>query len=158
MPNHKPYDRRFNVLPAWTLKAVGLVLVGAIVSVIALTIARAVSAGPDSALGGKVVGVRHEATALTGAADTQPDVSTTGSGEQPALAAPTTEVRNGLTVVSPKLRVAAIDLGALQGATASEDTDSSARHSYARKRSRYAKASNAHGRAKRWTAYGLAIR
>src|SRR5436853_7910578 len=109
MANRKGYERRLAVLPGWTLKAIALVVAGAAVMMVALTIARAVSVKPDSAEGGKFVGIRHDAVSVPESTDISPGVSTPAfdAGEE---SSPKSVVRNGITVLSPPLLVPVIDI------------------------------------------------
>ena len=161
MPDRKAYNRRMTALSAWTIKATLLVVAGAVTVVVAMTIIRNVSLKPDVAQGGKFIGVRHEGAAIAPPGEIQPGVS----GSDLATASPSEGgalLRNGITVLSPKLLVPVIDLESLQTAKASDDNASVNKGSEARKRPRYAKRSQAQRRsravAKRWKAYGLAIR
>ena len=151
MHDRKPYHRKVTIASTWTLKAIGLVIAGAATVIVAMTIAKNVSTKVEPAPDGKFVGVRHEASPVSTAANT-----TSVTPDQTAALSPNTVVQNGMTVVSPELRVPVIDLDALHAATGSTDTASS-KSSNARKRSRYVKRSSSQHHP-RWKAYGLALR
>jgi len=166
MNNRKPYRRRFNILLPWTLKAIALVIAGATIVMVGLTIANRVSFTSDSDQGGKIIGKRHDATAIPSNVHIAPDVATadlaTASpsyGGQGQEGSATTVVQNGITVVTPQLRVPVIDLAAIEAANAPVDDTSSTKASSAQKRASYPKRSTARRQTdKRWPAYGVAIR
>ena len=168
MNNRKPYRRRFNILLPWTLKASALVIAGATTVMVGLTISKRVSLTSDSDQGGKVIGKRHEATAIPPNAHIPPDVAASTSefataspsyGGQGQGDSATTVVRNGITVVSPQLRVPVIDLAAIEAASVPVGGTSATKASKARKRSSHTKRSTSRRQTdKRWSAYGLAFR
>ena len=167
MNNRKPYRRRFNILLPWTLKAIALVIAAATTVMVGLTITKRVSFTSDSDQGGKIIGKRHEASAISPNARFAPDVATPTSDLATAspsyggqnLEPGTTVVRNGITVVSPQLRVPVIDIPAIEAANVPVDGTSSTKASKAGKRSSYGKRSTSRRQTdKRWPAYGLAFR
>ena len=162
MANRKPYHQRSTGLSGWILKAIGLAIAGATMMIVALTIAKTISFKSGSAPAGKFTGIRHQAAPMPPEAAHNPtDVAapTSDPGQDGSAA---TVVRNGITIVSPQLRVPIIDIAALQAASGSEVFSSSQKASGAGKRSRYVKRSHSHRKiriaAKRWMAYGLANR
>jgi hypothetical protein len=141
---------------AWALKAILLIIAGAATVILAVAITKNVSVKPDSAPGGKVVGVRHDAAAMPPTGDIQSNVSGSSSDQENR---PDTVVRNGVTVVSPQLLVPVIDIASLQAGSGSDDDSSLSKPQ--RKRSGYSKRTNSRRHARtpdRWKAYGLAIR
>ena len=156
MSDRKLYEGKFIVLSGWALKAVGLVVVGAVTMVVALTVARHVSVEPASPKGGKLVGAYHEAAIMSPAADTSTRVSSAGFDQDPDTS-PHTVVHNGLTVVTPELLVPVIDLASLEAVSGSDGNASVSKTSSAQKRSSYGKSSQSH-RQTRSKAYGVAIR
>ena len=155
MYNRKPYERRSTLFSAWTLKAIGLVIAAATTTFVVLAIAKAISFAPDPIKAGNFVGVRHEAGSIPSAANTSPRLSTPGPDHAAELSSDTV-MRNGVTVVSPQLRVPVIDIDIDSTGTAKVSAAApSSKSSNARKRSRYANRSRSHHR---WKAYGLALR
>jgi hypothetical protein len=128
----------------WILKALGLVIAGATIMIVARTITESVSL--DHSRNSKFVGVRHEAAI----------VSPTGS-DQGKATSPTTIVRNGVTIVSPPLLVPVIDIASLRANDGSDDGASSPKSSNTGKRLLDANRSRP-TRQTRWTAYGAALR
>ena len=152
MNYRKPYNGNMTPLSRWTSpKALtAIVIGGATITVIALTIANGGWGNPDSLQGGKFIGNRHD-----GASILTPDAAAIQSEQLPS----DTVVRNGITVVSPQLRVPIIDLDSLQAG--SDDSATLSKGSTERKRSRYGKRSNnrrVRGPDDRWPAYGVAFR
>jgi hypothetical protein len=159
MLNRRPYVRRLRVLSPWILKAIGLVVAGAMTMVVVVTIVKAVSFKSDSPRDGKFVGVRHDAATISSTGSTLAGVATSSS-DQAAVA--NTIVRNGVTVVSPQLLVPVIDIDALETANGCEADTSSSKVSKPLKRAGYATHSSSRRHSptgnKRWKAYGLALR
>ena len=160
MTNRRPYEHRFMIFSGWMVKAIGLVVAGAATMILAMTIKKEVSFKSESPQSGKFVGIRHEATAVPGAAVADVDcLNSSLSGDQDA----STEsvVHRGVTVVTPHLLVPVIDTALIDAATASVD-DSSVKASSGRKISRYGKRSHSRGQTRlastRWSAYGMALR
>jgi hypothetical protein len=166
--NRKPYNHRFNLLSGWTLKAIGLVIAGAAMVLIAVTISKAVSLKSESSAGGKFVGVRHDATTIPGTARAHTAVRTSSADQDLAAASASnaqqeqqgpidTVIQNGITIVSPRLLVPIIDIDALQ-ADAADDSNSSSKQ----RRGHHANRSHSHRHvriaANRWPAYGSTIR
>jgi hypothetical protein len=160
MYKRKPYKRRLTRFSALGLKATALVVGGAATTFVVLAIAKAISFTPDSVRSGNFVGLRHEAGSMPSSANT-PLPGSTPSLDQGAEQSSNTVVRNGITVVSPQLRVPIINIDSTGAVHGSEDAasskSSSTKSSNVRKRTRYAKRSGSHQRT-RWKAYGLALR
>ena len=152
MINRKPYERRGTEFPAWTLKAIGLVIAGAATMIVAVTITKHVSIESDSPRSGKLAGTWHEAVTMPPTEGSSEDLSIPGEGPSPH-----TVVHNGMTVVTPELLVPVIDLASLDEVNGSDGKPSANKSSSARQRSRYAKRSQSR-RQTNWKAYGLAIR
>jgi|tagenome__1003787_1003787.scaffolds.fasta_scaffold20963764_1 hypothetical protein len=161
MTNRKPYARRLKRLSPWMLKAAGLVIAGATMMIVALTITKAVSVQPDSPQNGEFVGVRHEAASVPANKNAMVGVPSVDS-DQGGEGCTSTVVRNGITVVSPQLLVPVIDMDALQKANGCDDDASSDKVSKSQKRfhsvSRSHSRRYARGASRHWKAYGLAIR
>ena len=151
MANRRPYRRKLTVLSAWTLKAIGLVIAGATIVIVARTVTKGVTTKFDSPAGGKFVGVRHQATAMPS------DTDRFGQGQERS---DPTVVRNGLTVVSPPLLVPVVDIDSFQRANGSADDAFSTDAPTTGKQVRSNNRSHRQSRfaAKRWKAYGVAIR
>lgn len=147
----KLYHRRLTGVSTWVLKAVGLVIAGAATVIVAMTITRSVSTKVEPAPGGKFVGIRHDAGSITH----NPAVSAP-SPTQTVESSPDTIMQNGVTVVTPELKVPVIDLRSLEAATAQTEP-ASIKTSSSRKRTRYASRTVTQHHP-RWKAYGLAIR
>lgn len=161
MADRKPYNRRATMLSAWMVKAILLIIAGGTTVMVALAIKNRVTVTSASDQGFRIGGVRHEATGMPSAVN-NPTEMATRSSELSQEGSTAAVVRNGLTVVSPQLRVPIIDIDSLQAATGSDDAVSPGKASKAAKRSRYTKRSHASRQkpvaAKRWPAYGLAFR
>jgi len=136
---------------AWILKAVGLIVAGAAIVLVAMTIARHVSVDTDQTATN--TGSYHEAFTISPPPTAAPRAVATFDAD-PDMS-PHTMVHNGITVVSPDLLVPVIDLDALKAATGNDTKSSVGKNP--RKRSRYGKHSGTR-RQTHWRAYGLAIR
>jgi hypothetical protein len=155
MANRRMYKGNSTALSArGTLKiVVGAVMAGAVIGIFALIIAKGGSGDSDPPEAAKFVGLRHDAVSMPPAAETLPRVPTSDAdqGQKPSS---DTVVRNGVTVVSPRLLVPVIDIDSIQSAQEWKD--------FARTQSRYVNRSHKrHQRriaAKRRTAYGIALR
>src|SRR4051794_8491523 len=153
MHYRKSYHGNMTPLSRWTSPKVltAIVIGGATLTVVVLTIANGGWGTFDSRQGGRFVGDRHD-----GASILTPDAAASQSAEPSS----DTVVRNGITVVSPQLRVPIIDLDSLK--TESDDSATVTKGSNGRKRSRHAKRSHnrrqMRGADDRWPAYGIAFR
>jgi hypothetical protein len=151
----KQYNEDMTPLSRWTSpKAItAIVIGGATLTVIALTIANGGRGNLDSREGGKFVGNRHDAASIS---------ATDANAGQSQEASSDTVVRNGITVVSPQLRVPVVDLDAMKTGNGSDDGTAASKTSNGRKHSRDAKRSHnrrqTRGGDDRWPAYGLALR
>jgi hypothetical protein len=154
MRDRKSYERRLSVFSSWTLKAIGLVIAGAIMVLVARNITKAVSVKSDSPRDGKFVGVRHEAGTI---------LATSSGSDQGRESSSTTVVRNGVTVVSPRLLVPVVDMASMQtAATGSEDDAALSINSNSPNRPGYVNRSHSRRQTRvadlRWTAYGSVLR
>jgi hypothetical protein len=158
MGNRRPYMGKLTALAVRTsLKAVAIVTTSATLVILAMAIGRAGSGNSDSPGAGKFVGVRHDAMSISRTADTPPGVATPAA-DQTSEPSSDTVVRNGITVVSPRLLVPVIEADFMETASGSDDGTSSGKGLHAGKRSRYAHRAHTRHRHNRWTAYGLALR
>jgi len=154
MDNQEPYEGKWTALSVRTsLKATGIVIAGATMMIVALAIAKGDSDNSGSPEGGKFVGVRRPAVSMLASADALPNVAAPAASQ-----GQDTIVRNGVTIVSPQLRVPVVDIDALRTANGSEDGISSPDGSDTRNRSRYAKHAHTRRHSNRWPAYGVAFR
>lgn len=139
---------------------VGAVIAGAAIGILALIIAKRGSGDSDPPEAPKFVGLRHDAMSMPPAADTLTRVPTSAADQGQELSSDTV-VRNGVTIVTPRLLVPIIDIDSMRSVKESELSSSSGK-AFSRTQSRYAKRSHTrHQRriaAKRRTAYGIALR
>ena len=139
MANGNTYKGKLTARSVRTwLRAIGIVIAGATMVIVAIIIAKEGSGNSDWHGAGKFVGLRHEATTLPPTNDTLPDVSNPDAtkAQEPAS---NTIVRNGITVVSPELLVPALTAELMETTRELQDGGSSGKASKTRKRSRYTK-------------------
>ena len=154
MANRKPYQRRFNVLPTWTLKATVLVAVAATTVIVARTILTGVSIKSDGPETGKYVGVRHEAAPMGRTDGARGNVPSPNSAEDQE-ASNNTVVKDGITVVSPHLLVPVIDTASLKSLEGSDNDAIAPSRSHDVSRSRRHTQTAA---VSKWKAYGVTLR
>ena len=132
---------------------IGTVSAGAALALVALIMAKGGSNGDEP---GKFVGLRHDAMNVGDATDVTSAGSNSAGDDRAQEPSAEMVVRNGVTVISPRLLVPVIDIDSLQAGNGSEE-GASVDKAYSRKHSRYARQSHRRHQ-QRWSAYGLALR
>ncbi len=161
-----PYEQSSRRLPASVREALFLMAGSAAVTMIALSVLKAMAFHPETPAAakpenGRFVGIRHEATSGQ-PGDVSPAESSTPVSNQDLGEDHATIVRNGVTIVSPKLLVPVIDEAAVQTATQADavavrkiSSTSKRSHRVVRARSQSRKTSVG---ARRWRAYQFVTR
>src|SRR3954469_11130705 len=109
------YEQKSARRPGIPREAVFLTIGSAIVTIVVLTLMKAMAAPPEAPKAAATfTGIRHEAVSE--------EREMVNSADQAQDASDATVVRNGVTVLSPKLRIPIIDAAALEAATKPQET------------------------------------